>query len=88
LECGTRGGRGISGRLGHIHNVRVCHLEKRARDLAEGLVIFQAKQVPSCGQLREAFEASGAANETFLAEIQASELRDLGLGSDVRAGRH
>ncbi|MCK5448483.1 MAG: hypothetical protein KAJ43_10080 [Gemmatimonadetes bacterium] len=83
-----RGGRGISGQLGHIHNVRVWHLEKRARDLAEGLVTFQAKQVPSCGQLREAFEASGAAFETFLSELQSSELCDLGLGSDVRAGRH
>ena len=54
-----------------MHNVRVWDLEKRARDLAEGLVTFQAKQVPSRGQLRDAFEASGAAFETFLSELQA-----------------
>ncbi len=83
-----RGGLGISGQLGHIHNVRVWHLERRARDLAEGLVTFQAKQAPSRAQLRDAFEASGAAIETFLSELQSSELRDLGLGSDVRACRH
>lgn len=67
-----RGGRGVAGQFGHIHNVRVWHLEKRARDLAEGLVTFQAKQVPTRGQLRDAFEASGAAIETFLSELQAS----------------
>ncbi len=73
MQCtlSKRGGRGVAGQLGHIHNVRVWHLEKRARDLARGLVTFPAKQVPTRGQLKEAFEASGAAIETFLSELQA-----------------
>lgn len=50
---------------------RLWHLEKRARDLAEGLVTFPAKHVPTRGQLRDAFETSGAAFEIFLDEARA-----------------
>ena len=67
----TRGGRGVAGQFGHMHNVRVWHLQRRAPDLAEGLETFEAKTVPSREELRAAFEASGAAIETFLSDAQA-----------------
>ena len=40
-----RGGRGVAGEFAHIHNVRVWHLQKRAKDLAEGLAIFETKAI-------------------------------------------
>ena len=56
-----RGGRGVAGQFGHMQNVRVWHLEKRAGDLADGLTVFETKQVPTRQQLRDAFEASDGA---------------------------
>ncbi len=45
MQCtlSKRGGRGVAGQFGHIHNVRVWHLEKRAQDLATGLVSFSGQ---------------------------------------------
>ena len=49
LACtlSTRGGRDVARQFGHIHTNRVWHLEKRARDLAAGLVKFEGKSSPS-----------------------------------------
>ena len=44
-----------------MHNVRVWHLEKRAKDLADGLTVFETKEVHTRQQVRDAFEASGGA---------------------------
>jgi len=42
MKCtlSTRGGRGVAGEFAHIHNNRVWHVEKRAKDLAAGLSTF------------------------------------------------
>ncbi len=66
-----RGGRGVAGQFGHMHNVRVWHLEKRAKDLGRGLVTFPAKTVPGRQELKDAFDASGAAVEQFLSDLTA-----------------
>ena len=63
----TRGGRTVAGQFGHIHTNRVWHLEKRAKDLAEGLVKFPPKVQPTRANLCEAMRASGSAIEKFLA---------------------
>jgi uncharacterized damage-inducible protein DinB len=63
------GGRTVAGQLAHMHNNRVWHLEKRAKDLAEGLVVFATKTSPARAELMDAFQASGAAIETFLTDL-------------------
>ena len=66
-----RGGRGVAGQFGHMHNNRVWHLEKRAKDLAEGLDIFPPKTHPTKAALKKAFIASGNAIEAFLTDLAA-----------------
>ena len=68
-----RGGRGVAGQFAHMHNVRVWHLEKRTKDLAEGLATFPAKVAPTRKELKAALMASGAAVETFLADLAAGK---------------
>jgi len=63
------GGRDVAGQFGHMHNNRVWHLERRAADLAAGLPIFETKVSPDRAGLVDAFEASGAAIGTFLADL-------------------
>jgi len=67
------GGRNVAGQFAHLHNVRVWHLEKRARDLAEGLEVFPAKVSPSRAELNAALAASAAAVERFFAALLAGE---------------
>jgi uncharacterized damage-inducible protein DinB len=72
----TRGGRGVAGEFAHMHDIRGHHLEKRAPDLAEGLVRFTGKgrtrlesaPPPTRDELISAHEASAAAIETLLVE--------------------
>ncbi len=73
-----RGGRGGAGEFAHLHNVRLMHLEKRARDLAEGLEKLQPKPHPSRKVLRGALVRSGDAVEAYL--------RDLADGKPKRRG--
>lgn len=63
------GGRTVAGQFAHMHNNRVWHLEKRAKDLAEGLAVFATKTSPAREKLIEAFQVSGAAVETFLTDL-------------------
>ncbi len=61
-----RGGRGVAGEFAHMHNNRVWHLQKRAKDLAEGLSVFETKSVPTKAQLRKAMKASTKGIEALL----------------------
>lgn len=65
----TRGGRTVAGQFGHIHTNRVWQLEKRAKDLAGGLVKFPPKVAPTRTALRKAMQASGRAIEEFLTGV-------------------
>jgi len=60
------GGRDVARQFAHMHNVRVWHLEKRARDLADGLTTFETKVTPDKVQLTAALDASSGAIERFL----------------------
>ena len=63
------GGRTVAGQFAHMHNNRVWQLQKRAKDLAEGLEVFATKTSPAREELIAAFEASGAAVEAFLSDV-------------------
>jgi len=65
----TRGGRGVAGEFAHMHNIRVWHLEKRAKDLAQGLEKHDTKNPPGRAALQRAFKASGAAVEGLLTGV-------------------
>jgi uncharacterized damage-inducible protein DinB len=64
-----RGGRGVAGEFAHMHNVRLMQLQKRARDLAEGLSKFPTGYVPSKAELKKALTASASAIEEFLVGV-------------------
>ncbi|MSR37070.1 MAG: hypothetical protein EXR95_10615 [Gemmatimonadetes bacterium] len=68
-----RGGRDVCRQLAHLHNVRVWHLENRARDLAKGLETFASKERPDRKRLKAALTASSDAIEAFLAALHAGE---------------
>ncbi len=74
LACtlSTRGGRDVARQFAHLHDVRVWHLESRARDLATGLTKFGQKGLkrsPPRDELIEAMNTSGASIETFLGDV-------------------
>jgi uncharacterized damage-inducible protein DinB len=77
------GGRNVAGQFAHVHNVRVWHLQNRAKDLSEGLEIFPAKVSPGKKELAEAFSASGGAIESFLAAVLAGEPKRRGFKKGV-----
>jgi uncharacterized damage-inducible protein DinB len=75
MKCtlSERGGREVGRQFAHLHDVRVYHLEKRAKDLAEGLKKFQSKgsekTIPTKTELRKAFATSSKAVETYLGDV-------------------
>jgi uncharacterized damage-inducible protein DinB len=54
----ARGGRSVVRQFAHLHNVRIWHLEARARALAKGARKFATKEEPSRGELLKALEDS------------------------------
>lgn len=73
MKCtlSKRGGRNVVRQFAHLHNVRVWHLERRARDLAAGLETFDTHDEPDKETLKAALEASGERVETFLEQCLA-----------------
>lgn len=69
----TRGGRDVARQFAHLHNVRVWHLEKRAKDLAEGLEAFESKYSPPAEELLVALRASTDAVGVFLSDVLAGK---------------
>jgi uncharacterized damage-inducible protein DinB len=87
MKCtlSTRGGRNVAGQFAHLHNVRLWHLEKRARDLAVGLSVFPPKTTPTRAQLRKALAASGKAVEAFLGDVLEGKPKRRGLRKGIFA---
>lgn len=83
VTLSTRGGRDVCRQFAHLHNVRVWHLEKRARDLAEGLDVFETADHPDKDRLRQALNASGAAIETFLVDVWEGRPRRRGFKKGI-----
>lgn len=71
MKCtlSKRGGRDVARQFAHLHNVRVWQLNKRAKDLAKGLAVFETKTSPSKAELRGALAASSSALEKFLLAV-------------------
>lgn len=80
MKCtlSKRGGRDVALQFAHIHNVRVWHLEKRARDLSKGLPKFESKVSPNKTALKKALTASGRAVESFLGDVLSGKPRRRG----------
>ena len=78
-----RGGRDVARQFAHLHNVRVWHLEKRAKDLAIGLEVFPTESTPKKAQLRAALNASSDAVEKFLAGVLSGEPKRRGMKKGV-----
>jgi uncharacterized damage-inducible protein DinB len=78
-----RGGRDVARQFAHMHNVRVWHLEKRARDLAGGLVTFETKVTPDKAELRGALAASSAAVESFLEGVLTGQPKRRGFKKGI-----
>jgi len=68
-----RGGRGVAGEFAHLHNIRLAHLEKRAKDLSEGVVKLNPGDQPSKAVVTKAFKQSDAAIEKLLLGILNGE---------------
>lgn len=81
----TRGGRDVARQFAHLHNVRVWHLEKRARDLSKGLAVFPTKISPNKQELKKGLTASSKAIETFLTGVLAGEPGRRGLRKGIFA---
>jgi uncharacterized damage-inducible protein DinB len=71
LRCtlSSRGGRNVARQFAHLHNVRIYHLERRTKDLAEGLEKFTTADDPSREELAAALNASGEAIESFMVDV-------------------
>jgi uncharacterized damage-inducible protein DinB len=75
MKCtlSERGGRDVARQFAHLHDVRIYHLDKRAKDLAKGLTKFQTKgaetATPKKAELKKALNASAKAIETFLTDV-------------------
>lgn len=78
-----RGGRDVARQFAHLHNVRVWHLQKRAKDLVEGLRPFASKDSPSRERLAEALTASSLAVEAFLGDVLERKPRRRGFKKGV-----
>jgi uncharacterized damage-inducible protein DinB len=77
------GGRDVAGQFAHMHNVRVWHLQNRAKDLADGLTTFEAKVSPGKDELKEALAASSGAVESFLAGVLSGEPKRRGFKKGI-----
>ena len=78
-----RGGRDVARQFAHIRDIRVWHLDKRAKDLAQGLKKFETKVSPSKAQLRKAFAASGKGVENLLTGVLAAEPKRRGFKKGI-----
>jgi uncharacterized damage-inducible protein DinB len=78
-----RGGRDVARQFAHLHNVRVWHLEKRAKDLADGLTTFETKVTPDKVQLTAAIDASSVAIERFLEGVLTAQPKRRGFKKGI-----
>jgi uncharacterized damage-inducible protein DinB len=68
MKCtlSRRGGRNVVRQFAHLHNVRVWHLENKAKDLAKDIHKFGSNEEPDKEKLKECLSASAKAIENFL----------------------
>jgi uncharacterized damage-inducible protein DinB len=64
-----RGGRDVCRQFAHLHNVRILHLEARAKALAKGARKFETKEEPSREDLVAALEDSAQRIEELFRRV-------------------
>jgi uncharacterized damage-inducible protein DinB len=71
LHCtlSKRGGRSVLRQFTHLHNNRVWHLERRARNLSRGLYKFETKEEPERSALKEHLVDSAGRIETYFRQL-------------------
>jgi hypothetical protein len=74
-----RGGRDVARQFAHMHNVRVWHLEKRAKDLADGLTVFETKVTQARPSSEKPWPPPAMPSNHFSRE--SSRVRQSGVGS-------
>ncbi len=79
----TRGGRDVARQFAHIHNNRVWHMERRAKDLAEELSKFPTKLSPEKDELREALSSSCDVMESYFEGVLAGEPKRRGFRKGI-----
>ena len=77
MKCtlSKRGGRNVVRQFCHLHNVRLWHLEARAKDLSKGLYKFATEEEPDKERLKENLVASAQRIEEFLEQAAAGAAR-------------
>ncbi|MHA1944166.1 MAG: DinB family protein [Candidatus Thorarchaeota archaeon] len=85
MKCtlSKRGGRDVALQFAHMHNNRVWHLQKRAKDLSVGLKVFPSKVTPSKAELKKALTASQRALETFFTDLVTGKAKRRGFRKGV-----
>ncbi len=68
LRCtlSTRGGRNVVRQFAHMHNNRIWHLQKRAKQLAEGAHLFETQDEPDKKTLSAQLRDSGERIERLI----------------------
>jgi uncharacterized damage-inducible protein DinB len=71
LRCSlsTRGGRDVARQFAHMHDVRVWHVEARAKALSKGLRKFASKESPPRDVVKEALVESCEVVAVFLESL-------------------
>jgi len=69
----TRGGRDVTRQFAHMHNVRVWHLERRARDIAKGTSEFDSKEEPDKEKLARYLVESAKRVRQYIERVSAGD---------------
>lgn len=77
MKCtlSSRGGRSVRRQFAHLHNVRIWHLEARAKALAKGARQFATKEEPAKKELLSALEDSTGRIEDLFRRASRGEAR-------------
>ena len=78
-----RGGRGVAGEFAHLHNLRLAHLERRAKDLSKGIVKLDPSAQPTKKAVLKALDQSDPAIEGLLAGVLNSEPKRRGFKKGI-----
>lgn len=79
----TRGGRDVARQFAHLHNVRIYHLEQRAKDLVGDLEKFDGPYSPTREELLEALDASAEVIAELLGDVLAGKAKRRGFRKGV-----
>jgi uncharacterized damage-inducible protein DinB len=78
-----RGGRGVAGEFAHMHNLRLAHLIKRAKDLSVDVPKLDPSNQPSKAEVLEALDISDSAIEDLLCGVLLGEPKRRGFKKGI-----